>query len=169
MPVAFDVTTVVVAGMGLVGTGGGAWLSYRLGKETAEADTERLRMKHREDERRNRQGTYHRFLAVLDRFDAFARGAVSGDGALDEINAEYNYLHGGILLFAPASVRDATGGVVAVFEGIGEDARTSPGSTYSDRFRVAYLAHRTDLIESSGALAKTMHDDITADILTAES
>jgi len=58
--------TVVVAIAGLMGTGGGAVLSYRAGVTTAREETERLREQHREEERRNRQGTYHQFVALVN-------------------------------------------------------------------------------------------------------
>jgi hypothetical protein len=58
--------TVVVAIAGLIGTSTGAVLSYRAGVATAREETERLREQHREDERRNRQGTYHQMLALVN-------------------------------------------------------------------------------------------------------
>lgn len=58
--------TVVVAIAGLVGTSTGGVLSYRAGVATAREETERLREQHREEERRNRQGTYHQLVALVN-------------------------------------------------------------------------------------------------------
>jgi hypothetical protein len=73
---------IAVAGSSITGTI--AYLGARLQAKTTavdvaaqttvelaklRAENDRLWAQHREDERRNRQGTHHRLLAVLDRFE----------------------------------------------------------------------------------------------------
>src|SRR4051812_32650509 len=63
------------------------------------AELDRLREQHREDERRNRQGTYHRLLAVLDRFDTMGTGFHPSDEQFEQVLAEFNHLTGAVRLF----------------------------------------------------------------------
>jgi hypothetical protein len=60
------------------------------------AESERLREQHREAERQNRQGTYHRVLAALNRFDMIATGYPFTSEEFDQLVDGYNALVGGI-------------------------------------------------------------------------
>lgn len=99
---------VAVVGTGVGSAVGGitTYLVAKKGSETAIATAEktaeverakiqgeldRLREEYREAERSNRQGTYHRMLAVLDRMDMWATGYPAQDEkeymlALEEFN-----------------------------------------------------------------------------------
>jgi hypothetical protein len=94
--------TAVVAIAGLMGTGLGAFLSYKAGLATSKEETERLREQHREEERRNRQGTYHQLVTLVNELmwvDRKNLGAV-----LDR----WYFVSAGITLFGAPEVVEKT-------------------------------------------------------------
>lgn len=140
-------------------------LSFKLGRDSQREETERLRIQHREDERRNRQGTYHRLLAVLDRFDTFATGYAPTDARFEEALADYNTLHGGVLLFGHESVKGAMGPITVLFEQVGAEIDESAKVA---SFARAYLKRRRQIIEAQGALVAMMAEDVQRGILREE-
>jgi hypothetical protein len=94
--------TVVVAIAGLIGTGAGAVLSYRAGIATAKEETERLREQHREEERRNRQGTYHQLVALVNELMWADRKTIRS------LLGRWYFINAGVALFgAPTVVEKA--------------------------------------------------------------
>jgi hypothetical protein len=94
--------TVIVAITGVVGTSTGAILSYRAGLATAREETKRLREQHREEERRNRQGTYHQLVALVNEVMWSDRKRIR------ELLNQWYFINAGIALFgAPAVVEKA--------------------------------------------------------------
>lgn len=89
---------VVVAIAGLVGTSAGSFLSYRAGLLTAREETKRLHEQHREDERRNRQGTYHQLVALVNELMWADRNNVR------ELLPRWYFLNAGISLFGSPEV-----------------------------------------------------------------
>jgi hypothetical protein len=55
-----------------------------------QAENDRLREQNHEVERQHRQGTYHRLLAVLDRFDMMATGFPVPDEAYEQTLSEFS-------------------------------------------------------------------------------
>ena len=144
-----------------------------LAKVNAEYD--RLRQEHREAERSNRQGTYHRTLAVLDRLDMFATG-YNPESETEYMVAleELNTLVGGIHLFGAQSVRDALGPVAEEFARLGERigiqqwAGRQSGNQpvpYAVAYGEAYRDRRNEIIAATAALTEAMRADVTRDIL----
>jgi hypothetical protein len=127
-----------------------------------EAENERLREANRESERQNRQGTYHRMLAVLDRFDTIATGYAPSTDQLEDALREFFFLSGGIQLFGTAAVKAALEPVSELFEDAGANMNTADkvGS-----FREGYLPIRADLNEARLRLVEAMTADVTAGIL----
>jgi hypothetical protein len=86
-----------------------------------QAENERLRQQVRESERSNRQDTYNRLLAVLDRLDMFATGYHPEDQATyTSAVEELNNLIGGVHLFGAEEVRDALWPLAEELERLGE-------------------------------------------------
>jgi hypothetical protein len=127
------------------------------------AENERLREEHREAERQNRQATYHRLLAVLNRLDSFATGYAPSDDQYDDALAEWNLLHGGVLLFGTDGVKEAIGPVVDLLErvGAGMDADDKEGT-----FARSYLPLRREMVKAQGGLVAAMAADVGAGIHT---
>jgi hypothetical protein len=94
--------TAVVAIAGLVGTGSGAILSYKAGLATSQEETERLREQHREEERRNRQGTYHQLITLVNELMWAERKN------LDDLLGRWFFLSAGITLFGAPEVVEKT-------------------------------------------------------------
>lgn len=104
-----DWTTVATAAVtGLVGFGG-AWLQGRTSIRQAHEETDRLRLQHREEHLRNRQGTYHEFLRTVRNLDAILVGEMPRDDeTLGKCLESYRYCRAGIDLFGTPAVRRAT-------------------------------------------------------------
>jgi hypothetical protein len=90
--------------------------SVELGRVTAE--TERLNLGNREDERRHRQSTYHKFIRILIRLYQLL-GAEVGEVEVQKISDEYNELLAGVLLFGSPSVRAEADALNDVYNEIG--------------------------------------------------
>lgn len=127
-----------------------------------DAENKRLRQEHREAERQNRQDTYHRMLAVLDRFDTLATGYAPSNEQLEDALSEFNFLSGGIELFGTEGVKKAMAPVSRLFEEAGAAMR--PEDKVAS-FRSGYLPLRGSLNEARRDLVKAMGKDITAGII----
>ncbi len=85
-----------------------------------QGELDRLREEQRQAERANRQGTYHRTLAVLDRMDMFATGSNEESKAdYMAVLEEFNNMVGGIHLFGAEQVREALGPLTSEMERLG--------------------------------------------------
>jgi hypothetical protein len=129
-----------------------------------DAENERLRQQYREDERRNRQGTYHRFLATLDRFDLLATGFAQSDADFRVVLAEYNYGIGAIRLFGAEEAAEPLRRLANVFAAIGENLGLADDGA-ATRFAEAYQRHRTDVQTAERALIEVMRLDVTGGVL----
>jgi hypothetical protein len=107
---------LITAGSSLFGAAIGAFTTYKVSLRNAEAnaavavrasevelakisaENERLGEQHREDERRNRQGTYHELVALVNELLWADRRRVN------ELMARWWFINGGIALFGPAAV-----------------------------------------------------------------
>jgi hypothetical protein len=124
------------------------------------AENERLRDQHHEVERQHRQGTYHRFLAVIDAIDRIGTGMpVPTDDEFTATLQEFNYLHGGIHLFGDDRVRDALGPLIDLLEKAGEGNVQYASSV--ERFRRGYIPHRHAVISAQYAIIEAMRADVT--------
>lgn len=138
-----------------------------LAKVTGEL--EKLRREHREAERSNRQGTYHRTLAILDRLDMFATGYnPEREEAFMEALEGLNNMVGGIRLFGATRVRDALAPLAEELVRLGEDIRAHQQDrtvTYAVAYGKAYRSRRAQILAATGQLTEAMRADVTHDIL----
>lgn len=128
---------LISAGSSLLGASVGALTTYKVSLrnsettiETAkaqhevelariEAENERLREQHNEEERRNRQSTYHQLIDSL--FELFQiMGYAASDQEVEKACNRYRYLHAGVVLFAPASVRKGAFEVSEIYARYGQ-------------------------------------------------
>ena len=133
-------------------------------------ELEKLRQANREAERSNRQGTYHRLLAVLDRLDMFATGYDPGDElAYTRSLEEFNNLVGGIHLFGAQEVRDALRFLAQQLEmvggAIGDERNADHSVTFAVAYGKAYRERRSCIIAAVNGVTEAMRADVTRDIL----
>jgi hypothetical protein len=155
----------------------GAFTTYKVGQRNAEttiatverqadvelekvkAENERLRDQHREAERQNRQGTYHRMLAMFDRLDAWSRNPKATGKQFEALVEEFDFLHGGVLLFGDEDVIEALHPVVMLLNRIGGGHGPEEEETRV-RLRAAYQHHRVELMQEQGAVINAMRTDL---------
>jgi hypothetical protein len=120
------------------------------------AENTRLRAQHREDERRNRQGTYHRLLAVWNRLDAFATGyPPESDDQFRAAVDEASFLTSGVHMFGSPDVREAVRQVehefaVEIGNRMGHADASGP---QFQRFIDAYRPRRRQLIAAQDTVS----------------
>lgn len=132
-----------------------------------EAENKRLNQTNREEERRNRQSTYHQFLDVLTQlYQDF--GVETEYKEVEDVCGSYAHLLSGVLLFGPASVRDGAHAVNEVYskiwpalEAAEEEDTNRP---YSERWRDATAALEDELNDTVWELTRLMHADVTRGI-----
>jgi hypothetical protein len=127
--------------------------------EKVKAENERLREQHREAERQNRQGTYHRLLAMFDRRDAWSRNPKATGKQFETLVEEFDFLHGGVLLFGDEEVIEALSSVVRLLAVIGA-GRGPVEQEGRVRLREAYRHHRVELIQAQGPVIVAMRADL---------
>jgi hypothetical protein len=162
----------IAGGVGLSGNAF-TYLAARANRRLDLARLEAENEQRREPERQNRQGTYHRLLAVLDRYDMWATGYAEGvdDATFEATLAEHNYLLGAVHLFGAEDVREATGPLVELFAQVGEGMAKAPrigsprGGPKVGRFIVGYLPYREQIIEATANLTLAMRADVTRGLL----
>jgi hypothetical protein len=125
-----------------------------------EAENTRLRQQHLEAERQNRQGTYHRLLALLDRFDMYGTGYAPTDDEFTASLDALNTLVGGVHLMAPTSVRAAMDKVSKYFFGVALTEAPVDGVPKVERFVRGYRDARTDFLDAEGRLIEAMRKDV---------
>lgn len=139
--------------------------SVELAKVTAE--NERLLQANREDERRNRQSTYHQFIDILNLFFQ-ALGTETPEEDIDKVVKEYNHLISGVLLFGPPSVRSAAYDLNDVFAKIwpalAEEQEAEPENPYEACWQKVTAPIRTEFGGCGTRLVELMHADVTRGI-----
>ena len=158
-----DVVAVAIisAGSSLFGAGIGALTTSKVSLRNAEttvaaadaqkevelakikAENDRLRLQHKEDERRNKQATYHRALTTLNRI--YSLEAEEEDFA--EVTAEWRYCLAGVELFGSEQAKDAIRDVQHVLAKFpfSEDERDGWDSELIDNMDTFVSALRADI------------------------
>jgi hypothetical protein len=132
-----------------------------------EGELERLREEHRQAERSNRQGTYHRLLALLTQHDMIGTGAVVVDeGSYNGLVEELHLLRAGLQLFGAQRVTDAAEELQSHLAELGKAMARVPGAaTRIEQFRAAYPGtHREAIVGAEGRLIAAMRQDVTRGI-----
>lgn len=176
-----DVVAVaaITAGSTVIGTSVGAVVAYFTGKRNADtaihnanrqADVELEKMRaestrqldqYKEEERRNRQGTYHRLLAAFDALDGWARNPRGLGKQYESIVSEIQLLSGGCSLFGDAAVSGALRPVMDLLADV-EGESEEPSDEGQDRIRRGYSKGRDELLEAQRTLVAAMRADVTS-------
>jgi hypothetical protein len=152
-------------------TGCVAWTASRNASRVelakVQADNERLKDSHREDERRNRQSTYHQFIDVsTDLLQILGR--TKPQEMRIEICNRYNHLLSGVLVFSPPSVRAGATELNAVYSKIWpaleEKVENEPDKSAEELWRDATLDLKSEFSTRGNELIELMHKDVTRGI-----
>jgi hypothetical protein len=135
-------------------------------REQIEAENERLREQHREDHLRNRQGTYHQFLAGEYRYMAAFRDAAAGARPTrDEIDKwwpDFVTLALGVELFGAPTVHEVGAVLLKAWFGasLALDAELRNGVAFAEAARRAYEANEQAINTARAALVREMRRDV---------
>jgi len=132
-----------------------------------EAENERLLDTNREEERRNRQSTYHRYLnAVVGIYQLM--GLEVSAKQVNETRQDYRYLHSGVVLFGPPCVRAAanevSGAYNEVWVAMARQREEYSEKTEPERWRDATATLKENFSEKIVNLIDAMHADVTRGI-----
>jgi hypothetical protein len=176
-----DVVAVaaITAGSTVIGTSVGAVVAYLTGKRNAEtaihnanrqaevelekvrAESKRQLDQYKEEERRNRQGTYHRLLAAFDTLDWWARNPRGLGKQYQSIVSEIQFLSGGCSLFGDVAVSDALRPLIDLLVDIEGEPDISSDEGQARRRR-GYRERRDEMLEGQRTLAAAMRADVTS-------
>jgi hypothetical protein len=132
-----------------------------------QAENSRLLAGHREDERRNRQATYHQYLDVANQFTQLLGREV---GAADraELVRDFNHLIAGVMLFGPGPVMAGAVEVGRVYNDVWtaleREESEYPEKSQEQQWRDASTPFIEEFGDKSGELLQLMHDDVTSGI-----
>lgn len=169
-----EVTTIVAIAGGIASTGITGLVTWRVSKNSSsvelakvEAENKRLRQSNREEERRNRQSTYHQHINVgVELFQLM--GSAPPVEKIKEIQDTFRYLHAGVLLFAPPPVRKAAYKVSNLYNEVGADMsqqrQKDPGKDPAECWRDASSKLKEQFGEKILELTDLMHADVTRGI-----
>ncbi len=169
-----DVVAVALisAASSLLGAAVGATSTYLVGRRSASAESERLLIEQRENERRNRQATYYEMI------DAYREVfQILGWGVSEEVQVErtenFNHQMAGILLFGPPQVRSGADALNEVFEEIwprlyGQEEANSD-EPFEECWRLATADLAEPFTERGNELIELMHADVTQGIVEVPS
>ena len=131
------------------------------------AENERLQYGSREEERRNRQSTYHQFLDAATTVYQFLGFPVASERR-SEACKTYAHLLSGVVLFGPQSVRTGAYAINHVYQKIwpalAHEEKENPGKPASDCWGDATAEFKDDFGEAISAVVHLMHADVTSGI-----
>lgn len=154
--------TAAIAGLaGVIGAG----LGYLTARAQTKAELDRLRAQHREDHLRNRQGTYHAFIAGEYRYMETFRNLGAGL-PLTSDPADWYYefitLALGVELFGAENVRQAGTVLLAGWSKATAEMNLAIGKGVSqaDAAKAAYEANAKAINAARAALVREMRRDV---------
>jgi len=131
------------------------------------AENERLQRSNREEERRNRQATYHQFLDTCTLLYQLL-GVRVGVERREEVCNPYNHLLTGVTLFGPPSVRKGAHAVNGVYSRIWvcleKEKAEHPDKPYVEQWRDATADLSEEFRKKVAELTNLMHADVTRGI-----
>jgi hypothetical protein len=131
------------------------------------AELEQLQRGNREEERRNRQSTYHRFLDILIIVFQLL-GKEIDHKEHGEAFDEYNHLLSGVLLFGPPSVGEGAHAVnkvyVKVWAALESEESENPAKSPAEHWQNASATFAGDFASATRELVSLMHSDVTRGI-----
>jgi hypothetical protein len=169
-----EVATVAAILGGVTSTGITGLVTWRVSKNSSSvelvkvaAENHRLRYDDREEERRNRQSTYHQFLDVLTLLFQIL-GSETDTVRRREIGDRYNHLFSGVILFGPPKVRKGAIDLHAVYQKIWKELdreeSENPDKTDPERWRDATAGLKNQFSTRFRDMVDLMHEDVTQGI-----
>lgn len=169
-----EATTIVAIAGGVLSTGITGLVTWKVSKSSAsvelakvEAENQRLQQNNREEERRNRQSTYHQHLIALHEIYVLL-GFAAPAKRINKARSNYRNLHAGVVLFAPPSVRKAAYDIGPVYNEIDpaveKHQQENPGKSDSECWRDATASIKARFGEKIVKLTEQMHADVTRGI-----
>lgn len=169
-----ETVAALTSGAGVLTSAVTAFVAWRVSKNSSKvelrkitAENERLQHGPREEERRNRQSTYHKFLDVLNLIFQIL-GTETEKDERHEICSEYNHLLSGVVLFGPPTVRDGAYALNRVYRSIWpalrEEEDQHPGKAPEECWRDATAGLKTEFGDAGAKLINLMHADVTRGI-----
>jgi hypothetical protein len=170
-----EVATVAAIVGGFATSGVTGLVTWKVSRNTTSvelvkvaAENHRLRYGNQEDERRNRQSTYHDYLnAVINTFQLM--GFAASPNKIAKLRDEYRYLHAGVVLFGPRSVRVAANEVGQIYSevwpSLDRERQENPEKSESECWRDASAGHKEPFGYAITRLTDLMHADITRDVV----
>jgi hypothetical protein len=131
------------------------------------AENDRLQQANREEERRNRQSTYHQFIDILNQLFLLMGGPASEDEVLD-VTETYNHLISGVVLFGPPSVRTGAFTMNDIFRelepALKQQHEEHPERPFKERWVEVCQPRREKFAARGADLIQLMHADVTRGI-----
>jgi hypothetical protein len=169
-----EVATVAAIAGGIMTSGITGLVTWRVSRNAASvelvkvaAENHRLQYGNQEEERRNRQSTYHKHLdVVIEIYNLM--GSEAPAERVDGLRDDYRFLHSGVLLFAPSSVRAAAYEVSDVYNeawlSLAQQEKEHPGKSAPERWRDATAPIQYRFGQKISRLTTRMHADVTRGI-----
>jgi hypothetical protein len=169
-----EVATVAAIGGGILTSGITGLVTWKVSKNSAAvelakvaAENERLQNGNREEERRNRQSTYHQFIDAATAVVQIFGVSIPVEERV-RICDEYNHLLSGVLLFSPPSVREKAVALHDIYAGIWpalhKRREANPQMSEEDLWRDTPSDLTSDFQARGATLIELMHQDVTRGI-----
>lgn len=131
-------------------------------------ENERLQAQHEEDQRRERQATYVRLMAVIDEIDRQGSGDwPATEEEYERAHEAFNALYANLVLFGPGAVVDAAGDVVTELASAGHTLGVlvgeNPETPRAALWVRAYGPRRADAINARNRVVVAMRADLGVD------
>jgi len=131
------------------------------------AENERLQQENQEEERRNRQSTYHQFIDSFNEIFA-TLGIPFEQEPLNEKFKTFNHLVSGVLIFGSPDVRTATYRLTDVygrlFSAMREEIEKNPEKSFEDCWCDATAPLKEEFSAVGSKIVPLMHADVTRGI-----
>ena len=155
-----------------------AFVTWRVSKNSSSvelakvnAENERLSQKNQEDERRNRQSTYHQFIDAFSSVFQSLGTETPKDERYESCN-NFNHLLSGVLIFGPPSVREGAYDLNEVYNKIwpalAKQESDNPEKPPLECWRDATAPLKDDFSLRGSELIPLMHADVTRGIVAED-
>jgi hypothetical protein len=154
-------TTLGAASIAAVGGWYGARKTAEVSLKQVGAENERLREQHREDHLRNRQGTYHDFLAADRELAMMVMEEVPGLDVPEAMNLyrRWTRLAIGVQLFGTEEARAKVTKLVEEYAAVGKEVDLS-GTPDQEQLTAAFRGRQREINTARDAVIEAMRNDV---------
>jgi hypothetical protein len=169
-----EVATIVAIAGGITSTGITGLVTWKVSKNSSSvelvkvaAENHRLQYGNQEEERRNRQATYHQFLDVIV-FVFQILGVRADEAERKSLLDSYNHLLSGVLLFGDPSVRKGAYNLNTLYNAMlaahEAEMASNPEKSDAECWQVATTQRADEFKACASKLVQLMHEDVTRGI-----